>query len=190
MPRLCLAFSLILLQVATVTAQPDSVRGRATPAPQTRLRVTIGDADPFIGTFIRVRGDSLWTGDDGPGGERFVELHSVRRLESFAGTKRLGWAGLGYGVLIGGFVGAAVATVSYTPCEQDGALGCIARPKNRVEAAGWGAIAGIAVGIPVGGLVGLIASQDRWVDMSPSALPRVALGPTARGVTLSASLRF
>ena len=184
MLRLRFVLSLLLFPFAALSAQTDSARSHSISALQNRLQVNLTSDDSFTGTFLRLRGDSIWIRDDGPNGELVFDLHRVRKLESFAGTRRVGWVGLVYGTLIGIGVGGAIGAISYTPCT------CLFAPKSQGQAAELGAALGAFVGIPIGGIVGLVAKRDRWTAISTTDLPRVSLAPTAHGLSLSASLRF
>ena len=191
MPRFRLVFALLLFPIAALTAQPGSVRERLKPNSQDRLRVTLFSDAEFTGSLIRFHGDSLWIADDGREGELAFDLHRVRRLESFAGRRLIGWAGLGYGILAGTGLGAAIAAASYSPCvpSRNSLTSCMFAAGSRGDAAGLGAVLGFGVGLNIGGIVALM-KMDRWKDISTSELPRVTVRPTAQGISLSASLRF
>ena len=122
--------------------------------------------------------------------EMNVPVASVRRLAAYRGPRSRGAGALrggGYGLLIGGAVGAASGIVSGDD-DCDSSVPCILPMTAGEKAAAGGLVLGV-VGGALGLLIGAAVPGDRWerIDL-PSQVEVGMIG--SGGFALSAGVRF
>ena len=119
-----------------------------------------------------------------------VPLASVQRLAAYRGPRPRGAGALrggGYGLLIGGVVGAASGFADGDD-ECDGAVPCFLPMTARQKAAAGGLALGI-VGGALGLLIGAVAPGDRWESIDlPIGVEAGMVGPG--GFALTGSVRL
>jgi hypothetical protein len=185
-----------VLAGSAVSAQgrlPNPTAEKTALAAQSRVRVqtTSPGGRPIVGTVISMDAETLVVTDETLGTTRRIPTGGIARLEKLT-ARRFGFGrGVGYGLLIGVGAGAAWGAATYSPCRSTGFnFSCIMTPTSRSQSAVWNA-AGLGVaGVIVGGIVGLAASKDTWVDITMSPRARVVIVPASNGLALSVRVGF
>lgn len=164
---------------AAFQAQPDTTPAREVVVGE-RVRVRFpgpGSASYLTGTLEAIGSDSIALRASGR--PRVLAREQVSQIARAAG-KRSAWkTGMGFGLVIGGVTGGAIAGANYTPCPQDG--WCIEFGQGAEIAVG--AMLGAGIGGLAGAGLGAAIGKTRW---EPSVLPGVGIG--AR-VTLRSTTR-
>lgn len=150
---------------STAGAQaPDSVH--AGVAPGVRVRLTLQSGERLGGTVESVSDTAIAVrSNEADSVVTVVPRPRVRRMEWLAATRAHPIASrVGAGILIGGVTGAVIGYQRYSPCDYMKEGGCYLMPRSRADAVELGMVAGAALGLVVGGLVGLFTPREIWRD--------------------------
>lgn len=130
-----------------------------------RVHATQGTSE---GAVLASAPDSLVLADVGTGARRAMAAADVRRVERYVGREGHIIRGMGYGFVAGAVAGAVIGAIGWRPCNDaewarnPSYCRRTSREDDMVEGA---SIVGVAIGIPVGGIVGAFVKTDTWADI-------------------------
>ncbi|GMV07417.1 MAG: hypothetical protein AMXMBFR53_36920 [Gemmatimonadota bacterium] len=143
-----------------------------------RVRVTSGLRSRTVGFVQSQEAGSLALLDD-DGMLRRFPLTEVARIELHKGTGRRFGRDLLVTMAVSAGAFGILSAATYEPCDGWFCIG----PNSPGEAFMWGAVGGGILGIPVGVVVGLVSSHDRWIEVDRSSRDgaSVSVIPSADG---------
>jgi len=158
----------LLIPIGLVCCMQPLAAQMALPIGQ-RVRITSAqhDMQRMIGRVGSTSNDSVTIGLD-QGARRdtvALALSDLDRLElgQYVGhrTKR----GAVIGFVTGSVIGFLVGAMTYQECVPQGWFDCLMTPRSAEAQGVLGALAGGAVGIGVGGLIGALARAEKWDEI-------------------------
>lgn len=150
------ATAALLLWGSSLSAQeplPDGARVRIMQKQQGR----------WIGTLRSMSRDSVTVADTV--GRVYVLPRQDISLERSRGPGTRFWKHFGLSMAAAGALGGLISAATWSECDD-----CWIYPQSRVEAFGWGFLAGGAIGVPIGVIVGAAVKVERW-ELVPLEFP-------------------
>lgn len=145
---------LVVVTAALLVLTPSAFAQEVLPE-GTRVRVKVGGSPPLIATLRTISADSIWL-IDADGKERSLARQNAE-LERSLGTHTRFWHHFGVSIMVTALGGGLLSALTFDECDQ-----CIVAPDSRGEAFVWGFIAGGAIGVPIGVVLGALAKVERW----------------------------
>jgi len=154
---------------------PLATAGQTALAPGDRVRFDQPDGGTVTGVVAAVSAREVTI--SGPAGEATYPVEGIAGLERSMGRHRS--FGRTFGITLGvtSLVGGTASALTWTPCRETGFLACFLAPESRADAFAWGLAGGAIIGLPVGVILGLAVTTERW---EPGSLP--SIGPVAFSV--------
>jgi hypothetical protein len=182
------SFACALLLAALVAAPARAQTPAVQPGQKVRVTVPVAiSAQPLTGTVVEANAQYLTLTREGARAAATIELpwDQVRQLEVSRGHLE-GGTGVGKsvtrGVIVGALAGAA-SGVGYRMMRNS------VDEEGVTDSAGESALKGVAVGVPLGAIVGVFVASGAREDWERVRLPRVALD-TGAGTRVSLAFRF
>lgn len=162
--------TLLVLSPATAQSADDLRLGQ-------RVRVTQGLRIRTTGVVQSYEAGTLALVDDEGMLRRFA-MDEVSRIELHKGTGRRFGRNLLVTMAVSAGAFGILSAATYEPCQ-----GWCIGPTGAGEAFMWGALGGGILGIPVGVVVGLVSSHDRWVRLERpgEGAPTLTVVPSGEG---------
>jgi hypothetical protein len=149
--------TILLTALLLLTTQASAQDG---PSEGTRVRIRQKDHPLRIGTLRSLSADSVsWLDSSGT---QYVLARQNLELERSLGKRPRFWKHLGITMLGGAVAGGLISAMTWSECESTEFLGCLLVPESRGEAAGYGVLAGAAIGLPIGAIIGAAVKVERW----------------------------
>jgi hypothetical protein len=120
-----------------------------------RVRVTQKQQGRVIGMLRSMSRDSISMVDSA--GKEYVLARQDIAMEQSRGRGTHFWKHFGLSILAAGSVGGLISAATWSECSS-----CWIYPESRAEAFGWGFLAGGAIGVPVGVIMGAVVKVERW----------------------------
>ena len=171
------------LALLCLIAWAEPIRAQSFPAIGDRVRVHEADGSVWTGVLLAASRDSVSLAASGEE-IRSLPVGDVVRLERSLGRRRRFWRNASLGWL------ATTAVVSVISVAQ-GPDSCWC--SDRTDALAWGLLGGGLLGIPVGGLIGVVVHHESWQTVDPGrsdgGLGRAWDPRMPRGVSLTIGMR-
>ncbi|HEY0671150.1 MAG TPA: hypothetical protein VGD27_02730 [Longimicrobiales bacterium] len=145
----------LLFLTAALLLLTTSAFGQDVLPEGTRVRVKVEGRPPLIATLRTISADSIWLIDTG--GQHRTLARQNAELERSLGKHTRFWHHFGVSIMVTALGGGLLSALTFDECDQ-----CIVAPDSRGEAFVWGFVAGGAIGVPVGALMGALAKVERW----------------------------
>lgn len=176
--------ALVLISIGL--AIPAPLAAQSLPETGERIRVTRADGGVVEGELRGVWPDSLRLLDSPRGPEFSIPRSEIESVQTSLGRHRRFAQNFFATVAIAAFGTGLASAVTHEPCEG----WCILSPDSRGQAFTWGFVGGAVLGVPIGAILGLAITHERWTTLevhSPevgqlSVLPVVGPRP---GIALS-----
>ena len=164
----------VVLVVVSVLL-PVAGAAQLVPAEGQRVRVSRTDGKVVSGTVSFASSEEVRLIAGRAGEELLIPQAEIRLMEESLGRQRNFAKNFGITLISASFGLAAVSAIAYEPCTETGFLACFLEPTSRGEAALFGLIAGGALGLSAGLIVGFAAKSEKWTLLSVSGPGESAL---------------
>lgn len=159
--------ALIPVVTAALVLGPPAASAQNLPGEGDRVRVRMAGGSERTGLVSAFDpAGSLVLVDEASGREVSLPLHDVAGLEQSLGKGRRFGRNLGYTIAATSLTFGVLGAVSWSECTG----WCLLHPESRADAFAWGLVGGAVVGLPIGVIVGLAVTSERWASVDLPAV--------------------